>query len=313
MKELWVEKWRPAGLDGYVFKDAQQKQLVEQWIRQGALPHMLLSGSPGTGKSTLIKALLHELDVNPFDVLEVNASKDNGVDFIRDKITKFAETMGYGEIRYVFLDEADGLSPAAQGTLRGTMEKYAATVRFLLTCNYPHKLIEAIHSRCEAGKMHIQNLNKDEYDMRLIDVLQAEGIELDIEALEAISSKTYPDLRRGIGMIQARSIDGKLSAPQNDSVDVADYKLDMIALFRAKKYKEARTLICQQANREEYEDIYRFMYQNLDVWAEGDEYKENKCIVVIRDGLVKHTMCADVELNLSATLVELELVAAGRD
>jgi len=311
VKELWVEKYRPPGLEGYVFKDAHQKTLVEQWIRQGALPHMLLSGSPGTGKSTLVKALLNELKVNPFDVLEVNASKDNGVDFIREKITKFAETMGYGEIRYVFLDEADGLSPAAQGTLRGTMEKYAATVRFLLTCNYPHKLIEAIHSRCEAGKMHIQNLNRDEYDMRLINILQQEGIEIDFDALGQISDKTYPDLRRGIGMIQARSINGVLMAPVADSVDVADYKLDMIALFRAKKYKDARVLICQQANREDYEDIYRFMYQNLDVWAEGDEIKENKCIVVIRDGLVKHTMCADIEINLSATLVELELVASG--
>lgn len=272
---------------------------------------MLLSGSPGTGKSTLIKALLNELGVNPFDVLEVNASKDNGVDFIRDRITKFAETMGYGDIRYVFLDEADGLSPAAQGTLRGTMEKYATTVRFLLTCNYPHKLIEAIHSRCEAGKMHISNLDIGEFYARLVNVLDAEGVEIDADALEHIANKTYPDLRRGIGMIQARSINGKLMPPVTDSVDVADYKLDMIALFRAKKYKDARQLICQQANREDYEDIYRFMYQNLDVWAEGNELKENKCIVVIRDGLVKHTMCADIEINLSATLVELELVAAG--
>ncbi len=272
---------------------------------------MLLSGSPGTGKSTLIKALLNELKVNPFDVLEVNASKDNGVDFIREKITKFAETMGYGEIRYVFLDEADGLSPAAQGTLRGTMEKYAASVRFLLTCNYPHKLIEAIHSRCEAGKMHIANLDIGEFYGRLVNVLDAEGIEIDPDALEQIATKTYPDLRRGIGMIQARSVNGKLMPPVTDNVDVADYKLDMIALFRAKKYKDARQLICQQANRDDYEDIYKFMYQNLDVWADGDELKENKCIVVIRDGLVKHTMCADIEINLSATLVELELVASG--
>jgi replication factor C small subunit len=274
---------------------------------------MLLSGSPGTGKSTLVKALLHELKVNPFDVLEVNASKDNGVDFIRDKITKFAETMGYGDIRYVFLDEADGLSAAAQGTLRGTMEKYAASVRFLLTCNYPHKLIGAIHSRCEAGKMHIANLDVGEFYARLVDILDREQVEIDADSLELIVNKTYPDLRRGIGMIQARTIDNKLVAPVNDSVDVADYKLDMIALFRSRKYKEARQLICQQANKDDYDDIYRFMYQNLDVWADGSDLKENKCIVVIRDGLVKHTMCSDIEINLSATLVELELIAKDQD
>ena len=133
MHQMWTEKWRPAGLAGYVFKDTRQKKQIDQWVAQGALPHMLLSGAPGTGKSTLIKALLYELKVDPFDVLEVNASKDNGVDFIRETITRFSETMGYGDMRYVFLDEADGLSPTAQGVLRGTMEKYASSPAIIHT------------------------------------------------------------------------------------------------------------------------------------------------------------------------------------
>jgi replication factor C small subunit len=308
VKELWTEKYRPKGIDGYVFKDEKQKKQIDKWIAGGALPHMLLSGAPGTGKSTLIKVLLGELGIDPFDVLEVNASKDNGVDYIKDTITRFSETMGYGEMKYVFLDEADGLTPAAQGVLRGTMERYASSVRFLLTCNYPHKIIDAIKSRCETGRMHIEKLNKDEFDTRLIDILGKENIEIDFDAFEVIVQKTYPDLRRGISMIQANSFGGKLVSPDTDSEETSDYKIDMIALFRSGKFKEARQLICEKVNRDEYEDIYTFMYKHLEVWGDTDN-KQNKSILVIRDGLVKHTMCADVEINLSATLVELELIA----
>lgn len=311
MHQLWTEKYRPKGIDGYVFKDAKQKKQIDQWITQGALPHMLLSGAPGTGKSTLIKALLHELKIDPFDVLEVNASKDNGVDYIRETITRFSETMGYGEMRYVFLDEADGLSPAAQGVLRGTIERYASSVRFLLTCNYPHKIIGAIKSRCETGRMHIEKLDTSEFYMRLVDVLDKETVEIDPDALEAIVKATYPDLRRGISMIQANSFNGKLTSPDEGSEVVADYKLDMIALFRSKKYTEARKLICAQLQADEYEDLYRFMYQNLEIWSDGDINKEDRSILVIRDGLVNHTLCADIEINLSATMVKLEQVSRG--
>ena len=310
MRQLWVEKYRPAKLADYVFKDEKQKKDINKWISDRALPHMLLSGGPGTGKSTLIKVLLNELSVDPYDVLEVNASKDNGVDYIRDTVTRFSETMGVGEMRYVFLDESDGLSPAGQGVLRGTMEKYASSVRFLLTCNYPHKIIDAIKSRCETGRMHIEKLDTNEFYIKLITILEKETVEIDLDALELIVQKTYPDLRRGISMIQANSSNGKLTPPSSDSESTSDYKIDMIALFRAGQYTEARKLICEKVGKEEYEDMYTFMYKNLEIWG-GDNDRQNKSLLVIRDGLVKHTMVSDVELNLSATLVELEMIAKG--
>lgn len=310
MKELWTEKYRPPMLDGYVFKDPTQKKQILKWIKNGALPHMLLSGSPGVGKTTLIKLLLNELNVSSYDILEVNASSNNGVDYIKDTVTRFSETMGVGEMRYIFLDESDFLTPAAQGVLRGTMEKYASSVRFLLTCNYPHKIIDAIKSRCETGRMHIEKLDSSEFYARLINILDKESVEIDADALECIVHKTYPDLRRGISMIQANSFDGKLFSPDEDSEQTSDYKIDMIALFRAGKYTDARKLICAKIARDEYEDMYSFMYQNLEVWGETEE-QQNKAILVIRDGIVKSMSCADQEIALSATLIELEMIAKG--
>ena len=308
MRELWVDKYRPKTINDYVFKDEKQRKKVEKWLESGVLPTILLGGSPGCGKSSLIRMLLSELKVDPYDILEVNASANNGVDYIRDTITRFAETMGVGDMRYVFLDEADYLSMNAQATLRGVIEKYSSSVRFLMTCNSPHKIMHALHSRAEAGRMQIESLNLDEYYEKLIVILSNEGVEVDIDALDAIVNKTYPDLRRGISMIQANSTNGQLESPDDDVENVNDVRLEMITLFRAKRYKEARQLICQKIDKNEYEEIYTFMYQNLDIWGDTDE-KQNKAILAIKKGLVDHSICADLEICLSATLVHLELIA----
>ena len=153
MKELWVEKYRPKEVKNYVFRDEAQKKQVMSWLESKAIPHLLFSGAPGTGKTTLAKLLLHELEVDWGDVLQINASSENSVDVIRDKITNFSQTMPFGDFKYIILDEADYISPNGQAALRGVMEQYASTCRFLLTCNYERRIIPAIHSRCQGFKI----------------------------------------------------------------------------------------------------------------------------------------------------------------
>jgi len=158
--------------------------------------------------------------------------------------------------------------------------------------------------------MHIEKLDTSEFYMRLVNVLDKENVEIDPDALEAIVQKTYPDLRRGISMIQANSFNGKLNSPDADSEVVSDYKTDMIVLFKAGRYTDARKLICEKISKDEYDDVYTFMYKNLEIWSEND-IEQSRLIIAIRNGLINHTMCSDIELNLSATLCELEMISKG--
>lgn len=308
MQQLWTEQYRPSTIADYVFKDQKQRKQIENWISSGALPHLLFSGVQGTGKTTLAKVLLNELKVNEYDIKEINASKDNGVDFIRDSVVNFAQTMPYGEFKYILLDEADYLSPNAMAVLRNVMEKYSTTVRFILTCNYPHKIIPAIHSRCQG--FHIDKLDKDEFTVRMVNILVTENIEFDIDTLDIFVAASYPDLRKCINSVQMNSYGGELKLDNDNETTVSDYRLEMVSLFKSGKYKEARQLICSQASLDEYDDIYRFLYQNINLFADTSS-KEDKCIISIRDGLVKHTMASDPEINLSATITELSMIAQG--
>ncbi|MBM38667.1 MAG: hypothetical protein CMO97_06300 [Woeseia sp.] len=304
MKELWTEKYRPSSIDTYVFRDDKQKQQVSGWLGDGALPHLLFSGAPGTGKTTLAKVLLQELDIDPMDVLEINASNENNVDTIRNKITNFSSTMPFGDMKYVLLDEADYITPNGQAALRGVMEMYHTSCRFLLTCNYAQRIIPALHSRCQG--FHIEKLDVNEFTARIATICIEEGVELDGETLDTYVQATYPDLRKSINLVQQNVVDGVLQKPQDGDSSTSDWMLSAIDMFKSGDYKGARTLICSQARPEEYDDVYKFMYRNLDLWGTTD-LQQDQAVVIIRNGMAKSSLCADPEINLSATLIELQL------
>ena len=301
MKELWVEKYRPNTLNGYVFRDNHQKEQVERWVKEGTIPHLLFSGNAGIGKTTLAKILFNELDVNPLDILEINASRTNSVEDVRDKIVNFVQMIPFGNFKVVLLDEADYLSPNAQAALRGVMEEYHTTARFILTCNYPNRIIPAIHSRCQG--FHIERVDQTEFTARVATILVEENIEFDLDTLDTFVRATYPDLRKCINMVQMNSVDGKLLSPDKGDTGEADYKLEMVELFKAGKISEARKLVCSQARPEKMDEIYRWLYDNIAIF--GDETKQDKAILIIKQGLVDHTLVSDPEINLAATLIRL--------
>lgn len=301
MRELWVEKYRPSTVDGYVFRDQTQRSQVLSWIKEKSIPHLLLSGNAGIGKTTLAKILFNELDVNPLDILEINASRTNSVDDVRDKIVRFVQMIPFGDFKVVLLDEADYLSPNAQAALRGVMEEYHETARFIFTCNYPNKIIPAIHSRCQS--FHIAKTDQVEFTARVAEILLSESVEFDIETLDTYVKVTYPDLRKCINMVQQNSQDGKLMSPETGDSGSADWKVQMVELFKAGKILEARQLLCGTVRAEEMEDIYRWLYDNIDLF--GDVAKQESAILIIKQGLVDHTLVVDPEINLAATLVKL--------
>ena len=301
MNNLWVEKYRPNTLDGYVFRDSNQRQQIESWVKEKTIPHLLFSGNAGIGKTTLAKILLNLLEVNDLDVLEVNASRVNSVDDVRNKITNFVQMIPFGDFKVVLLDEADYLSHNAQAALRGVMEDYHTTARFILTCNYPNKVIPALHSRCQG--FHIEKVDITEFTARVATILVEESIEFDLDTLDTYVKATFPDLRKCINMVQMNSIDGALKAPSQGDQGSSDYKIQMVELFKAGKISQARKLVCGQARPEEMEEIYRWLYDNVVLF--GSDESQEKAILIIKQGLVDHTLVSDPEINLAATMIRL--------
>jgi DNA polymerase III delta prime subunit len=300
---LWVEKYRPKTIDQYVFVDDHQKKQVESWIKDGSIPHLLLSGDPGTGKTTLAKILCNELGIEEYDILTINASRENGVDIVRNKISGFTQTMPFGKFKVVLLDEADYTSAEFQAALRSDMETYHTTVRYILTCNYQYKIIPALKSRCH--EFHIGKTDKTEFMSRVAVVLVNENIEFDLDVLDIYVSGTYPDLRKCLNQVQVNSSTGKLVAPQSINND-DDMLIETTKLFKAGKILEGRQQLLQDLNLypTRLEDIYRWMYNNLELWG-NDVKQRDASIITIRNGLANLSLVGIPEINLAATLIEL--------
>ncbi len=304
--QLWVEKFRPKTTADYVFVDQRQKNQVEQWVKDGSIPHLLLSGDPGTGKTTLAKVLIHELGVEEYDVLEINASRENGVAIVRDKINGFAQTMPFGEFKVILLDEADYTSAEFQAALRNDMEAYHQTVRFILTCNYQHKIIPALKSRCH--EFHIAKTDKVEFTARAATVLVTEGIEFDLDTLDDYVRSTYPDLRKCLNQLQVNSNTGKVLSPQSQGSSENELLVEASSLFKAGKIHEGRQQLMQYISLypTRVEEIYVWMYQNLDLWGKTQE-KRDASIIIIRNGLANLPLVGVPEISLAASLAELTM------
>jgi replication factor C small subunit len=308
--DIWVEKHRPPTLDGYVFKDENLKKTVQSWLdnpegKKIPIPHILMAGKPGTGKTTLAKILINELNIHKADIMEFNASRERGIGTIRELISNFASTYSFGDYKIVFMDEADKLTTDAQDALKSEMEVFADSCRFIFTCNEIRKISPALKSRFQT--FIFDALDMDNWVTRLVEVLSAENVTFDVDDLQPFIDAAYPDLRKCINLLDQHTVNKVLHPMKIEVSTSLNYLEDVAKLIQAGDITEARQLLISLIREGDYEDVFRWMYQNLDLWGDTELQKMN-AIVIIAKGLRNHTVSADAEINISACLCELAML-----
>jgi DNA polymerase III delta prime subunit len=296
---LWVEKYRPSKLEDYVGNE-HLKSKVAGYIESGDIPHLLLYGKAGTGKTTLAKLIVNSVDC---DYMIINASDENNVDTVRNKVKNFASTIGFRQSKIIILDEFDYMTPNAQAILRNLMETFSKHCRFILTCNYVEKVIEPIQSRCQT--FQIVPPTKKDVAVQISKILQSEGVKFEIKDLVPIIDSAYPDIRKIINTCQLNSIKGELKLDVQNLLE-NDYKTKIIDILKSKddkrnKYMKLRqTLIDSRAT--DFTELYTLLYDKVEEYAEG---KTANVILEISDGQRNAFLSIDKEIPTAATLIKI--------
>lgn len=291
MQQPWDMLHAPASLDDYVFKDADTKQYITS-LKD--IPHLMLLGAPGTGKTTLAELLVKHHGIDPLDFLRINASDDNNVDYMRERVKSFIESAPFGKYKVVLLDEADYLSRSAQAILRGIISpQYSDNAKFILTGNYPHLIEGALKSRCV--EIRIQPNDKDDIVELAVNILIKENIKFDLDTVDYYVNSCYPDVRKTILSLERNSVSGKLIKTEAKTFNIIDY-------IANDNWRKLRTELTSQGEVD-YDDIYMQLYENLqlcDRFKDEDKYESG--IIVIASYLEKNV---NPLIALSACLIEL--------
>lgn len=296
---IWVEKYRPTSVKDVIFQDERQQKQFETFVANGDIPHLFISGIQGTGKSSVSLALIRDLKIDRADVIKINCSKDK-IDAMRNKVDAFAMTMPIGKFKIVRLEEIDYLSLDAQALLRGLIEETSATCRYIATCNYENKVIPPLKDRFQ--RFNFKAPDKEKIALHVVNILDKEEIEFEPEHVLTYIDVGYPSVRNILQLLQQNSVEGKLYDPRNASSTDADWKFGLIDAITKGDLKKARKLVCESATREEHEEVYRFMYDNIEKLKVSDK---EAAIVTIAEYLFKHGVVADTEINLAAMFIEL--------